>query len=165
MSIAVYIIAINDSMRFNYVSTKQLYHLYHNIFIIRYTNQYSFMKKYESYFNIIYKEIIANSLFTERQIDIIYNRLSHQTVPENISRGAYHRQLKQCRNKIIGVLYSILLLKSIGAIDQQTLFLLGTMCDQLVVMLDNVNSDISHNKITYNVTSTVNSILKKMCKV
>ena len=123
------------------------------------------MSNYESYFNIIYREIIANSLFTERQIDIIYNRLSHQTVPKNISRGAYHRQLKQCRNKIVGVLYSILLLKSLGAIDQQTLSLLGTMCDQLVVMLDIENSDISRNKVTDNVMSTVNGILKKMCKV
>ena len=123
------------------------------------------MSNYESYFNIIYREIIANSLFTERQIDIIYNRLSHQTVPKNISRGAYHRQLKQCRNKIVGVLYSILLLKSIGAIDQQTLSILGTMCDQLAVMLDIVNSDISRNKVTDNVMSTVNDILKKMCKV
>jgi hypothetical protein len=141
------------------------YRLYHNIFIRRYTNQYSFMNKYESYFNIIYKEIIANSLFTERQIDIIYNRLSHQAVPENISRGAYHRQLKQCRNKIVGILYSVLLLKSIGAIDQQTLSLLGTMCDQLAVMLDKVDSDIPHNKVTDNVISTINGILKKMCKV
>ena len=123
------------------------------------------MSNYESYFNIIHREIIANSLFTERQIDIIYNRLSHQTVPKNISRGAYHRQLKQCRNKIVGVLYSILLLKSIGAIDQQTLSILGTMCDQLGVMLDIVNSDISPNKVTDNVMSTVNGILKKMCKV
>ncbi|MBV9667332.1 MAG: hypothetical protein JO327_04300 [Nitrososphaeraceae archaeon] len=123
------------------------------------------MSNYESYFNIIHREIIANSLFTERQIDIIYNRLSHQTVPKNISRGAYHRQLKQCRNKIAGVLYSILLLKSIGAIDQQTLSILGTMCDQLAVMLDIVNSDISPNKVTDNVMSTVNGILKKMCKV
>src|ERR671932_776454 len=102
------------------------------------------MSNYESYFNIIYREIIANSLFTERQIDIIYNRLSHQTVPKNISRGAYHRQLKQCRNKIVGVLYSILLLKSIGAIDQQTLSILGTMCDQLAVMLNTMNRDIPH---------------------
>ena len=123
------------------------------------------MSNYESYFNIIYREIIANSLFTERQIDIIYNRLSHQTVPKNISRGAYHRQLKQCRNKIVGVLYSILLLKSIGAIDQQTLSLLGTMCDQLAVMLDIENSDISRNKVTDNVMSAVNGILKKLCKV
>jgi hypothetical protein len=123
------------------------------------------MSNYESYFNIIYREIIANSLFTERQIDIIYNRLSHQTVPKNISRGAYHRQLKQCRNKIVSVLYSILLLKSIGAIDQQTLSILGTMCDQLAVMLDIENSDISSNKVTDNVMSTVSGILKKMCKV
>src|SRR5438874_13724733 len=120
------------------------------------------MTEHKPYFNNIYSEIIANSLFTERQIYIISNRLAGKTVPENISRGAYHRQLKQCRNKIVGVLYSVLLLKSIGAIDQQTLSLLGTMCDQLAVMLDKVNSDISHNKVTDNVISTINSILKKM---
>ena len=54
------------------------------------------MTGHKLYFNDVYREIIANSLFTERQIYIISNRLAGKTLPENISRGAYHRQLKQC---------------------------------------------------------------------
>ena len=123
------------------------------------------MTEHKPYFNNIYREIIANSLFTERQTYIISNRLAGKTVPENISRGAYHRQLKQCRNKITGVFYSLLLLKSIGAIDQQTLSLLVTLGDQLGVILSDEHSDIGEYKSVNNVMSTLKQILKKMCKV
>jgi hypothetical protein len=123
------------------------------------------MTERKLYFNDFYREIIANSLFTERQTYIISNRLAGNTVPENISRGAYHRQLKQCRNKITGVFYSLLLLKSIGAIDQQTLSLLVTLSDQLDVILSDEHSDIREYKSIHNVMSTLKHILKKMCKV
>ena len=123
------------------------------------------MTERKLYFNDVYREIIANSLFTERQTYIISNRLAGKTVPENISRGAYHRQLKQCRNKITGVFYSLLLLKSIGAIDQQTLSLLVTLGDQLGVILSDEHSDIGEYKSVNNVMSTLKQILKKMCKV
>ena len=123
------------------------------------------MTERKLYFNDVYREIIANSLFTERQTYIISKRLAGKTVPENISRGAYHRQLKQCRNKITGVFYSLLLLKSIGAIDQQTLSLLVTLGDQLRVILSDEHSDIREYKSVNNVMSTLKQILKKMCKV
>jgi hypothetical protein len=123
------------------------------------------MTERKLHFNDVYREIIANSLFTERQTYIISNRLAGKTVPENISRGAYHRQLKQCRNKITGVFYSLLLLKSIGAIDQQTLSLLVTLGDQLGVILSDEHSDIGEYKSVNNVMSTLKQILKKICKV
>jgi hypothetical protein len=123
------------------------------------------MTEHKPYFNNIYREIIANSLFTERQTYIISNRMAGKTVPENISRGAYHRQLKQCRNKVTGVFYSLLLLKSIGAIDQQTLSTLVTLGDQLNVILSDKHSDIGEDESVYNVMSTLKRILKKMCNV
>ena len=123
------------------------------------------MTEHKPYFNNIYREIIANSLFTERQTYIISNRMAGKTVPGNISRGAYHRQLKQCRNKVTGVFYSLLLLKSIGAIDQQTLSTLVTLGDQLDVILSDKHSDIGEDKSVYNVMSTLKRILKKMCNV
>lgn len=123
------------------------------------------MTGHKLYFNDVYREIIANSLFTERQIYIISNRLAGKTLPENISRGAYHRQLKQCRNKITGVFYSLLLLKSIGAIDQQTLSILMTLSDQLNVILSDEHSDIGEDKTVHNVMFTLKHILKKMCNV
>jgi hypothetical protein len=122
------------------------------------------MTEHKLYFNSVYREIIANSLFTERQTYIISNRLAGKTVPENISRGAYYRQLTQCRNKINGVLYSLLLLKSVGAIDQQTLSIIVTLGDQLNVILRE-DSDITDNKAVYNVMSTLKQILKKICNV
>ena len=123
------------------------------------------MTGHKLYFNDVYREIIANSLFTERQIYIISNRLAGKTVPENISSGAYHRQLKQCRNKVTGVFYSLLLLKSIGAIDQQTLSILMTLSDQLDVILSDEYSDIKEDKTVHNVMFTLKHILKKMCNV
>ena len=109
------------------------------------------MTEHKLYFNSVYREIIANSLFTERQTHIIFNRLACKTVPENMSRGAYYRQLTQCRNKINGILYSLLLLKSIGAIDQQALSIIVTLSDQLNVILEGEDSDIINNKPVYNV--------------
>lgn len=123
------------------------------------------MTGHKLYFNDVYREIIANSLFTERQIYIISNRLAGKTLPENLSRGAYHRQLKQCRNKITGLFYSLLLLKSIGAIDQQTLSILMTLSDQLDVILSDEYSDIREDKTVHNVMFTLKHILKKMCNV
>jgi hypothetical protein len=123
------------------------------------------MTEHKLYFNNVYREIIANSLFTERQTYIISNRLAGKTVSENISRGAYHRQLKQCRDKITGVFYSLLLLKSIGAIDQQTLSTLMTLSDQLNVILSDEHSDIGEDKSVNNVMFTLKRILKKMCSV
>jgi hypothetical protein len=123
------------------------------------------MTGHKLYFNDVYREIIANSLFTERQIYIISNRLAGKTLRENISRGAYHRQLKQCRNKITGLFYSLLLLKSIGAIDQQTLSILMTLSDQLDVILSDEYSDIEEDKTVHNVMFTLKHILKKMCNV
>jgi hypothetical protein len=123
------------------------------------------MTEHKLYFNSVYREIIANSLFTERQTQIIFNRLAFKAVPENISRGAYYRQLTQCRNKINGVLYSLLLLKSIGAIDQQALSIIVTLSDQLNVILEGEDSDIIDNKPVYNVMSTLKQLVKKICKV
>lgn len=123
------------------------------------------MTEHKLYFNSVYREIIANSLFTERQTHIIFNRLACKTVPENISRGAYYRQLTQCRNKISGVLYSLLLLKSIGAIDQQALSIIVTLSDQLNVILEGEDSDVIEDKFIYNVMSTLKQIVKKICKV
>jgi hypothetical protein len=123
------------------------------------------MTEHKFYFNSVYREIIANSLFTERQTHIIFNRLAHKTVPENISRGAYYRQLTQCRNKINGVLYSLLLLKSIGVIDQQALSVIVTLSDQLNVILEGEDSDIIDNKSIYNVMFTLKQIVKKIGKV
>ena len=57
-------------------------------------------------FNAVYRHIIENSLFTERQLYIISKRLEGTPPIENISSGAYYRQVKQCQDKVVrGTLY------------------------------------------------------------
>jgi hypothetical protein len=129
------------------------------------TNLYSFMPTKEINFNDIYRDIVANSLFTDRQMCIISKHLIHTNSVRNISRGAYYRQLKQCRHKIISILYSILLLQSIGAIDYKTLSVLQALADRLSVIFRNEGSDVTDVRRIQSVIFTLNNTINKMCNV
>lgn len=116
--------------------------------------------------NNFYKEILQKSLFTDRQISIIYKRAIKQSTRENISAGAYYRQLKQCRLKIKSVLYSILLLKLYGALDDQALDTLDKIALQLGVMSQATEtSDSPKEQVIQDVTLLVQRIIDTMCKV
>lgn len=119
----------------------------------------------EMHFNDIYKNILGNSLFTERQTYIIYKRLTTKKNVISISRGAYYRQLRQCRRKIISILYSILLLQYIGAIDQQSLSVLQGLSNKLGVIPTLDKSDVTDPKRMESVTLALENALKKMCNV
>jgi hypothetical protein len=106
--------------------------------------------------------IIANSLFTKRQIDIIYKKLNKADRPTNLTRGAYYRQKKQCKEKVRRLLYSLLLFRALNIIDKQTLFAIERISEQLTVMFDSNNSDIfqlSHNE---SVMYTIDELIKRM---
>jgi hypothetical protein len=120
------------------------------------------MKQVEYNFNSFYRYINANSLFTTRQIDIISRRLAYRGATENMSSGAYYRQVKQCRTKIVRLLYSIILLKCIGALDQKTFFAIEKMASQIEVMLAQNKSD---NSRAESVISVIEQLVKRMCKV
>jgi hypothetical protein len=113
-------------------------------------------------FNSLYRYIIANSLFTARQIDIISRRLENRGTIENISSGAYYRQVTQSRTKIVRLLYSIILLKCIGALDHETFFAIEKMASQIEVMFD---QKISNNSRADTVISVIEQLVKRMCKV
>ena len=129
------------------------------------TDLYSYMTAEEMHFNIIYKNILANSLFTDRQIHIIYESLLNRKNTGGISRGAYYRQLKQCRHKIIGILYSMLLLQSIGAIDHQSLSILQRLSESFCVMSKEGQSDVTSTTQMENVIFVLKNTLNKMCNV
>jgi len=120
------------------------------------------MEPREYNFNSFYRHIIVNSLFTTRQIDIISRRLENRGIIENISSGAYYRQVNQSRTKIVRLLYSIILLKSVGVLDQETFFAIEKMASQIRVMLDQKASD---NSRTEGVISVIEQLVKRMCKV
>jgi hypothetical protein len=123
------------------------------------------MENMRSNFNSLYGYIIANSLFTERQISIISKRLASQHKLENVSSGAYYRQVKQCRHKLMSLLYSIILLRYIGAIDEQTLFTIEKLANHLTVILGSVNSDIPEGQDTQTVIHVIQQLFERMCKV
>ena len=119
----------------------------------------------EMHFNEIYKNILGNSLFTERQTYIIYKRLANKKNVVGISRGAYYRQIRQCRHKVVSILYSILLLEYIGAIDHQSLSVLQTLSGKLGVIPRIDGSDVTDPKRTESVIFALENALNKMCNV
>lgn len=119
----------------------------------------------EMHFNEIYKNILGNSLFTERQTYIIYKRLANKKNVVGISRGAYYRQIRQCRHKVVSILYSILLLQYIGAIDHQSLSVLQALSKKLGVIPRIDGSDITDPKRMESVIYALENALNKMCNV
>ena len=116
--------------------------------------------------NNFYEEFHRKSLFTDRQISIIYNRIIKQSSRENISAGAYYRQVKQCRIKIKSVLYSILLLRLCGALDREAMITLDKIALQLDVMSQALgHSDTTAGQNVQDVTTVVGKLIDTMCKV
>lgn len=124
------------------------------------------MEEQNSRFNNFYDEILQKSVFTNRQISIIYKRAINQSTRENISAGAYYRQLKQCRLKIKSVLYSILLLRLSGVLDDQAIETLNKIALQLGVMSQASGTDaVANDQLIRDVTSVVHRLINTMCKV
>ena len=116
--------------------------------------------------NNLYNEILLKSLFTSRQLSIIYKRARKQSSRENISAGAYYRQLKQCRLKIKSVLYSVLLLRLCGALDNQAINTLEKIALQLdVISQAFTHSDVAKDQTVEDMVLVVQKIIDKMCKV
>jgi hypothetical protein len=120
------------------------------------------MKEAQSNSYNVYTHIIVNSLFTKKQIDIISKRLNNAKRPQDMTSGAYYRQIKQCREKVRRLLYSLLLLRSLAAIDNQTLVAIERISAQLSVMFDNKSSDISQVFQSRSVIFTIDELIKRM---
>ena len=90
-------------------------------------------------FNNIIKQIIKKSLFTERQIEIILNQLSLQKTNFTITKGAYYRQVNQSRDKLLGLYYSVILLKGLGVLVSEDIDVITKLSEQLSVIQ---NSDV-----------------------
>ncbi len=116
--------------------------------------------------SIIYTHLIANSLFTPRQISIISNKLQRGGRTEKISSGAYYRQVKQCRKKVTSVLYSMILLQSMGIVQLETPATLSKLAEQLVVIFaSESNSDATTRLNVDDVISVISEVIKRMSKL
>jgi hypothetical protein len=111
------------------------------------------------------EQLVANSLFTPRQISIISKRLQGGGRAKNMSSGAYYRQVKQSRDKAIAVLYSAILLQSSGALQPDALSALGRLADQLGVIFASESSDVLDNARLEDVMSVMDQLVKRVCKL
>lgn len=123
------------------------------------------MAEQGSNFNALYAYIVANSLFTPRQLSIISNQLKGGSKPEKISSGAYYRQVKQCRKKVISILYSMILLQSIGIVQSEALTTLNKLAEQLTVIFASESSDAMSRLNVDNVISVINEVIKRVSKL
>ncbi|AIC16312.1 hypothetical protein NVIE_020520 [Nitrososphaera viennensis EN76] len=111
-------------------------------------------------------EIITNSLFTPRQVSIISKRLQGRGRPPNMTSGAYYRQVKQCRDKAIAVLYSAILLQSSGALQPEALSAMARLADQLgVIFASEGSSDVFDQARMEDVMSVMDTLVKRVCKL
>jgi hypothetical protein len=116
----------------------------------------------EIQYNDIIKHIIANSLFTERQIYILYNKSSGMSPPDRISRGAYYRQLRQSEHKVAGVLYSLIILRHLNMIDIGAFHTMEVILDNTSHLMESIKRDIISQNDSSNVISLVDKIIQKL---
>jgi len=116
--------------------------------------------------SIIYAHLVANSLFTPRQLSIISKKLQGGGTTEKISSGAYYRQVKQCRKKVTSVLYSMILLQSMGIVQLEAPSTLSKLAEQLaVIFASESSSDVTTRLNVDDVISVINEVIKRMSKL
>ena len=110
--------------------------------------------------NII-RQIIKKSLFTERQIEIILNQLNLHKTQFTISKGAYFRQVKQSRDKLIGLYYSLILLKGLGIFVAEDSDVISKLSEQISVIQ---NSDVFPEK-EEEIMFVISELVSRACRV
>lgn len=116
--------------------------------------------------NTLYAYLVANSLFTPIQLSIISKKLQGGGKPEKISSGAYYRQVKQCRRKVISILYSMILLQSMGIVQSEASATLSKLSEQLAVIFASEGSSDVITRLNVNdVMSVINEVMKRISKL
>ena len=111
--------------------------------------------------NNIIKQIIKKSLFTERQIEIILNQLNLHKTQFPISKGAYFRQVGQSRDKLIGLFYSIILLRGLGILVPEDIDVISKLSEQVSVIQ---SSDVFPEK-EEEIMFVIGELVNRACRV
>ncbi|HYY86364.1 MAG TPA: hypothetical protein VE594_04595 [Nitrososphaeraceae archaeon] len=109
----------------------------------------------------ILNHFIVNSILTEKQTSIIYNKITKSKPSKKMTSGAYYRQLRQCRTKITKIVYTLLLLRLFSVLDTETFSVLNQLNNQLNVMLSKRNDEIDVPTLN-NVTSLIDDVIAKL---
>ncbi len=109
----------------------------------------------------ILNHFVVNSILTEMQTSIIYNKIMKSKPSKKMTSGAYYRQLGQCRMKIRKIVYTLLLLRLFSVLDVGTFSVLDQLNNQLNVMLNKPSDEIDTNTLS-NVISLVDDVIAKL---
>jgi hypothetical protein len=115
--------------------------------------------------NNLYAYLVANSLFTPRQMSIISKKLQGGGRATNMSAGSYYRQVKQCRDKVNAVLYSMILLQLTGIVQPEVLSAIGRLTEQLGVIFASEGSDVASRLSVNDVISVIDQLVKRMSRL
>ncbi|MFL6494202.1 MAG: hypothetical protein ACJ70N_05300 [Nitrososphaera sp.] len=113
----------------------------------------------------LYELLLANSIFTPRQLSIILTYVRGVGGPKSISSGAYYRQVRQCRKKINSLLFSIILLQAMGIVKLEGSVTLSKVSEQLAVIFSSEDSDNEPITRTEGVISVINELIKRISLV
>jgi hypothetical protein len=112
-------------------------------------------------FTVLLNHFIANSILTKKQTSIIYNKMLKAKPMDNITSGAYYRQLRQCRDKTRKVVYTLLLLRLLNAIDIQAFPVLDQVNSQLNV-ISNKQTEVIDATSLNDVISLIDNVIRKL---
>lgn len=109
----------------------------------------------------ILNHFVVNSILTEKQTSIIYNKIMKSKPSKKMTSGAYYRQLGQCRTKIRKIVYTLLLLRLFSVLDVGTFSVLDQLNNQLNVMFNKRSDEIDTTTLS-NVISLVDDVIAKL---
>lgn len=112
-------------------------------------------------FTVLLNHFIANSILTKKQTSIIYNKMLKAKPMDNMTSGAYYRQLRQCRDKTRKVVYTLLLLRLLNAVDIQAFSVLDQVNNQLNVISNKQNDVIDATSLN-DVISLIDNVIRKL---
>jgi len=118
------------------------------------------MENKEDINNLFISKLIEKSLFTNRQIQIIYNFKNKEKRPKEISSGAYYREVKQSKTKLRKLFYSILLLNLIKVMNDNQTTTLNSILDKLRTLEEN-NTKYQDKEIN-NVINVIEDLINRM---
>ncbi len=104
---------------------------------------------------------MKKSLFTDRQIEIILKRKNLSDSQFAITKGAFYRQVSQCKEKLLGLCYSWILLRGLDVLRAEDMDVINRLSEQVSVIK---NSDVFPER-EQEVVMVIEELLNRVCKL
>lgn len=82
-----------------------------------------------------------------------------------MTSGAYYRQVRQCREKVVALLYSAVLLQSTGIIQPDGLVTLSRLGQQMAVIFGSETRDVISQERIKSVMSVTDQLIKRVSRL